>query len=112
MLAQQRSGIGVIGGDDGIGLVGGDGSQDPASRQPGQPRSDTAQQLARSLAGERQPEHLTGGGIAIRHQPHHPGGHRLGLARTGARDHHHRAGRCPDNGRLLIGGFEKPQSPR
>ena len=108
MLTQQGSRIGVVRGDHRIGFVGTDGSHDPASRQPGQSRSDPAQQLARGLAREGQPEHLAGGGIAVGHQPHHPRGHRLGLTRPGTRDDHHRARWRADDGGLLVGGLEKP----
>ncbi|GAB4943778.1 hypothetical protein MAHJHV47_45120 [Mycobacterium avium subsp. hominissuis] len=42
--------------------------------------------LAGGLAGERQPQHLAGVGVAVGDQPHPPRGHGLGLAGTGPRD--------------------------
>ena len=111
VLAQQGAGEGVIGADGGrvVGHVAvGTGNQAGAG-QPRQPGADPAQQLARGLAGERQPQHLAGTGVAVGDQPHHPGGHRLGLARAGARDDHERSRRCGDDRGLLVGGREKAQ---
>ena len=55
------------------------------------------------------PEHLTRPGVAVGDQPHHPGGHRLGLARAGPGDHHERSGRCGDDRGLLVGGREQAE---
>ena len=83
-LTQQRAGEGVVGADRRrSGRL-----EAEVSREPGQPRAHPAQQLSGGLPGERQPQHLTGVGVAVGHQPHHPGGHGFGLARTGAGDHH------------------------
>ena len=108
VLAQQRAGERVVGADRRrlVGRVQSAGD-DAGARQPGQPGADPAQQLPGGLAGERQAEHLTGRGVAVGHQPHHPGGHRLGLARARARDHHQRPRRCGDDRRLLVGRSEK-----
>ena len=60
------------------------------------------------LAGERQSQHLTGFGVAVGDEPHHPRGHRLGFAGTGPRDDDQRARRRGDDRGLLRGGREKP----
>ena len=110
VLTQQRSGERVIGADR-YRVVGGVQStrDDAGARKPGQPGAHAAQQLSRGLAGERQAEHLTGRGVAVGHQPHHPGGHRFGLARPRTRDHHQRTRRCRDDRSLFVGRGEKAE---
>ena len=80
---------------------------DAGACQPRQAGANPAQELSGGLACEREAEHFTGRGIAVGHQPHHPGGHRLGLAGTRARDDNQRARRCCDHRSLLFGGGEK-----
>ena len=113
VLAQQVPGERVVGADGGrvvghVCNIRATGNQAGAG-QPRQPRADPAQQLARGLAGERQPEHLAGAGVAVGDQPYHPGRHGFRLARARARDDHERSGRRGDHRRLLLGGCEKAE---
>ena len=105
-LAQQPPGEGVIGAHlrgtrDGLLAL----PQEPG--EPGQPGAHPAQQLPGGLAGEGQAEHLARIGVPVGHQPHHPGGHGLGLAGPCAGDDHQRAGRSGDDRGLLVGGRRK-----
>ena len=113
VFAQQVPGERVVGADGGriVGEVGHPGpcGHQARPREPGEPRADTAQQLAGGLAGERQPEHLARPGVSVGDQPHHPRCHRLGLARAGTGDDDQRAGRCGDHRGLLVGGREKTE---
>ena len=59
-------------------------------------------QLGRGLAGEGQAQHLLGGYLAAADQPHHPGRHHGGLARTGTGDDHTGLQRSGDRRELLI----------
>ena len=77
--------------------------------EPGQPGPHAPRQLTGRLAGEGQPEHLTGVGVAVGDQPDDASGHRLGLACTRTGDHHERPGRRGDHGGLLVGGREQPE---
>ena len=108
VLAQQCPGERVIGADR-CRVVGGvdAAGNDARARKPGQPGADAAQQLSCGLAGERQAENLARRGVAVGDQPHHPGRHRLGLARARARNHHQRPRRCGDDRRLLVGRREQ-----
>ena len=115
VLAQQLTGEGVVGADHRrAGGLAGQRARltvegQTGAAEPGQPGPDPPQQLPGRLAGERQAQHLTGIGVAVGHQPHHPRCHRLGLAGTGSRDHHQRPRRSGDDRRLFLGGLEKPE---
>ena len=107
-LAQQRPGESVVGTDHrGTGSAGRLGAE--VAGQPGQSGAHPAQQLPGRLTGEGQAEYLSRIGVAVGHQPHHPGGHGLGLARAGTGDDHQRAGLRGDHRDLLVGGLRKPQ---
>ena len=58
---------------------------------------DALGELARRLAGERQPQDLVGAHEAVRDEPQHPHRHRLGLAAAGAGHDERGLGRCLDN---------------
>jgi len=70
--------------------------------QPREPLLDALGQFAGRLAGEGQAEHLVAAHDAVRHQPHHPGRHRLGLAAAGPRDDESRRQRRLDDRGLLV----------
>ena len=107
VLAQQRSGEGMVGPDRrmlvDLGAVTGNQTRACEARQPG---AHAPEQLSGGLAGERQAEHLAGAGVAVGDEPHDPSGHCLGLARTSAGDDHQRAWRSGDHRGLLVGGRE------
>jgi hypothetical protein len=70
----------------------------------GEPAADPAAQLGGGLAGEGQTEDGVRRHQPVRNQPHHPGRHRLGLARPGPGDDHGGAERRLDDRRLLVRG--------
>jgi len=70
---------------------------------------DPLAQLGCGFSGERQPKDARWLDQPVGHQPHHPGGHRFGFTRAGARDDDQRAGRRGDDGALLGSRREKPQ---
>ena len=110
VVTEQRAREGVVGADRrGVVCRIDAACNDPGACESGQSGADAAKQLARRLAGERQAEHLTGRRVAVGHQPHHAGSHRLGLTRACTRDHHQRPRRGLDHRRLLVGRCEKSE---
>ncbi len=92
--------------------VGSPGDQVVAAEPPYQlaePRPDPVRQLAGRLAGEGESEDLLGPRVRVGDQPHHPGGHRLGLARAGPGDDQQRLDRRGDDLGLLRGGGRQVQ---
>jgi hypothetical protein len=108
VIAEQRSGEGVVGTDGGR-VLGADVAADAGPGQSCQPGADAPQQLTGGLSGEGEAENLTGPGISVGHQPDHPGGHRLGLSGSGAGDDDQRARWGGDHRGLFGGGCEQAQ---
>ena len=112
VFADEPTGVGVVGGhgrgdcpeivlEDTCGVEVAEARDPGEGRQPG---ADALGELLGGFPGEREAEDLVGGGESRGDEPHHAGGHGLGLARAGAGDDEEGAGVGADDGGLLIGG--------
>ena len=118
VLSDQPAGVGVVGQHGGLAgqhrrptLPGGvESIQHRRTGEAAQPGPDALGELLGRLAGERQAEHSVGGDVPVGDQPHHSGGHRLGLTRSGTGDHERRALWVGgDDGGLFRGGPGDPE---
>ncbi len=108
VLADQRRGVGVVGGHRRLAgaqrrgdLVGEERDGVVGVPQPAEHPADPFAQLGGRLAGERQPQHPVRLDQPVGDQPDHPQAHGLGLARAGSGDDHVRAQRRRDRRGLL-----------
>ncbi len=85
VVGEDGGRVGVVGRDGHDGLVRERLPRRPEPAPQGtQPAAHPLGELARGLAGEGEAQHLLGPRVPVRDEPHHPGGHRLGLAGPGA----------------------------